>query len=162
MMKNITIALLVFITITAMLYAFVQKAEADKQRMYAEENYQRAVQQNKIAEEQKLLAKELQFKSDLIGEYKHSVFMYSFTLRLKDGKNYEMVETSDLGSEKTLGIWTIRGQAIRLTPQKKIIVDVNKKQKEEYITDSKEEVVVIETKNVLVPQNKDFKLEKAK
>jgi hypothetical protein len=58
MIKNITIALLAFITIMAMSYAFVQKVEADKQRFYAEENYQRAVQQNKIAEEQRRLAEE--------------------------------------------------------------------------------------------------------
>ena len=66
MMKNITIALLVFITITAMLYAFVQKAEADKQRMYAEENYQRAVQQNKIAEEQRRMTEECRQMVDII------------------------------------------------------------------------------------------------
>jgi len=50
--------LLVFISLTSMLYAFVQKAEADKKRIQVEENHQKAVQPNKVAEEQKQLAEE--------------------------------------------------------------------------------------------------------
>jgi hypothetical protein len=105
-----------------------------------------------------------QSKWELIGEFKHSVFMYSYTLTLRDGENYEILESTDLGSEKTIGTWTIRGQAIRLTPKKKIIVDVHKKQDEKTITDSKEEVVVIETKDLLTFKKgtEDIKLERRK
>lgn len=104
-----------------------------------------------------------QSKLELIGEYKHSIFMYSYTLTLKDSENYEALESSDLGLEKTIGAWTIRGQAIRLIPKKKIIIDVHKKREEKTITDSKEEVVVIRTKDVLIlNKGTGIKLERAK
>jgi hypothetical protein len=98
----------------------------------------------------------------MVGEYKHSIFMYSYTLTLKESENYEIVERSDLGSEKTVGTWTIRGQAIRLIPKKKITVDVHKNEEETNIVDSREEIVVIETKNLLMLKTKDFKLERTK
>jgi hypothetical protein len=101
-----------------------------------------------------------QSKWDLVGEFKHSDFMYSYTLTLKDSENYETAESSDLGTVKTVGTWTIRGQAIRLTPKKKITMDVHMNKVETIITDAKEEVVVIETKNSLKLQTKDFKLER--
>jgi len=90
--------------------------------------------------------------------------MYSYTLSLKDGENYETLESSDLGAERTIGTWIIRGQAIRLTPKKKITTDVHKKQEEKTITDSKEEIIVIETKDLLTLKRAtgDIKLERAK
>ena len=105
-----------------------------------------------------------QSKWDLIGEFQHSIFMYSYTLSLKDGENYETLESSDLGAERTIGTWIIRGQAIRLTPKKKITTDVHKKQEEKTITDSKEEIIVIETKDLLTLKRAtgDIKLERAK
>jgi hypothetical protein len=105
-----------------------------------------------------------QSKWDLIGQYQHSLFMYSYTLTLRDSENYETTESTDLGSERTIGTWTIRGQAIWLTPKKKITTDVHKKQEEKTITDSKEEIVVIETKNLLTLKKAtgDIKLERAK
>ncbi len=84
----------------------------------------------------------------LVGEFTHSFFMYSYTLKLKDTKNYEAEESSDLGTVKTVGTWIIHGQAIRLTPKKRITIDVNRKPVETIITDAKEVVVVIETKDV--------------
>jgi len=90
--------------------------------------------------------------------------MYSYILTLTDSENYETLESTDLGSEKTIGTWTIRGQAIRLTPKKKIIIDVYKKQDEKTITDSKEEVVVIDTKDLLTLKKgiEGIKLERTK
>jgi hypothetical protein len=107
-----------------------------------------------------------QSKNDVIGKYKNStfVFMYSYTLTLKDSSKYETLESSDLGSEKTIGTWTIRGQAVRLTPKKKIIMDTNKIRTEKSVENSKEEVVVIATKNILTLKREtdDLKLERAK
>lgn len=94
----------------------------------------------------------------LVGEFTHSSFMYSYTLTLKDTKNYESEESSDLGTVKTFGTWIIRGQAIRLTPKKRITIDVYRKQEETIITDAKEVVVVIETKDILKLYDKDLKL----
>jgi hypothetical protein len=103
-----------------------------------------------------------QSKWEMVGEYSHSIFMYSYTLTLKDSENYEIIESSDLGSERTIGTWTIRGQAIRLTPKKKIHTDVHKMETERILDNPREEAVVIETKNLLRLLDRDFKLERAK
>lgn len=106
-----------------------------------------------------------QTKRELIGEYKHSIFMYSYTLTLKDSSKYETVERSDLSYKKTSGTWIIRGQAVRLTPKTLIKRDRATGQKEEeQITDSKEQVVVIHTKDILnlKTETVDLKLERTK
>jgi hypothetical protein len=105
-----------------------------------------------------------QSKRDMIGKYRHSSFMYSYTLILKDGENYEVVERSDLQKEITTGTWTIHGQAIRLTPKTKINVDAYSKQSRETPTGRIEQAVVIETKDILTLKllSGDLKLERVK
>jgi hypothetical protein len=106
-----------------------------------------------------------QTKRELIGEYKHSIFMYSYTLTLKDSSKYETVESSDLSYKKTTGTWTIRGQAVRLTPKTLFERDrATGQKKEEKIADSKELVVVIHTRDILnlKRETDDFKLERTK
>jgi hypothetical protein len=106
-----------------------------------------------------------QTKKELIGEYKHSIFMYSYTLTLKDSSKYETVESSDLDYKKTTGTWTIRGQAVRLTPKTLFKRDRATGQKEEEkITDSREQVVVIHTRDILnlKREKDDLKLERTK
>lgn len=89
--------------------------------------------------------------------------MYSYSLILKDSSKYLAIEKSDIFSERTTGTWTIRGQAVRLNPEKKIITDKRGVQ-EKPITDFKEEAVIIETKNTLVITAMDpyLKLEREK
>lgn len=50
MKKNILIAVLLVITVLSLVYAFVQRAEAETQRRIAEENTERAEQAFKMAE----------------------------------------------------------------------------------------------------------------
>jgi hypothetical protein len=94
----------------------------------------------------------------MIGAYKHSVFMYSYKLTLIDSENYEIEERSDLGSERTIGTWSITGREIWLIPKKKITVDDHKKRDETDITDPKTEVVEVETEDTLALKTKIFKL----
>jgi hypothetical protein len=106
-----------------------------------------------------------QTKKELIGEYKHSIFMYSYTLTLKDSSKYETVESSDLDYKTTTGTWTIRGQAVRLTPKTLFKRDRATGQKEEEkITDSREQVIVIHGKDMLNLKREtgDLKLERTK
>jgi hypothetical protein len=105
-------------------------------------------------------------RKELIGTYTHSSFMYSYSLTLKDSSKYFTIEKSDIFSERTIGTWTIRGQAVRLNPQKKIntIITERRVVQEKPDTDSKEEVVIIETANTLIITNKNqyLKLEREK
>jgi hypothetical protein len=103
-----------------------------------------------------------QSKWEMVGEYKHSVFMYSYKLTLTDSENYEVEESSDLGSERTIGTWKMAGRAIWLTPRKKITIDIHKKQEEREMTNSDAEVVEVVTKDVLALKAKDFQLTRTK
>jgi hypothetical protein len=92
-----------------------------------------------------------QTKKELFGKYEYSIFMYSYSLTLNDSSKYETIESSDLGSERTVGTWTIRGQAVRLAPRIKFKRDAaTQKREEEKITTITEQAVVIESRNVLI------------
>jgi hypothetical protein len=103
-----------------------------------------------------------QSKWVFVGTYEHSLFMYSYTLTLKDSENYEIVESSDLGSEKTIGTWTMMEKTIRLAPKKKITSNAHEKEIESVVTGSREEIIVIETKDLLIPMSRDFSLARKK
>jgi hypothetical protein len=97
-----------------------------------------------------------QSKWELVGEYQHTSFMYSYILSLKDSENYEIVETTCLGRETTLGTWRIQGQAIRLSPKKKItVIHPDKTQLEQIITNHTEKIVIIESINLLSSEYAD-------
>jgi hypothetical protein len=99
-----------------------------------------------------------QSKWEMIGQYKHSLFMYSYKLTLTDDENYEIEESSDFGSEMIVGTWTMVGRRIWLMPKKQISIDVQKNRTEKEIIEPKVVVVEIETENVLAPKNRSFKL----
>ncbi|MBX2895387.1 MAG: hypothetical protein KF856_01180 [Cyclobacteriaceae bacterium] len=107
-----------------------------------------------------------QSKNELMGTYTHSSFMYSYTLILKDSSKYLTIEKSDIFSERTLGTWTISGKAVRLNPQKRIntLATDRRVVQETSVTDSKEEVVIIETADALIitSKNQNLKLEREK
>jgi hypothetical protein len=92
--------------------------------------------------------------------------MYNYTLLLRDSSKYVAVEKSDIFSERTIGTWTIRGQAVRLNPQKKInITSTDRRVVQEIpVADSKEEVVIIETTDTLIitSKNQYLKLKREK
>jgi len=58
MKKNIVIVLLIITTTLSLMYGFVQKAEADKQRALAEANAQVARMQQAEAEQQRKIVEE--------------------------------------------------------------------------------------------------------
>jgi hypothetical protein len=107
-----------------------------------------------------------QSKNELMGTYTHSSFMYSYTLILQDSSKYVAIEKSDIFSERTNGTWTIRGQAVRLNPQKKINTTATDRRvvQETPVADSNEEVVIIETADTLIitSKNQNLKLKREK